>query len=78
MATCTAIWPALPVAPRTSTLCPGEKLIRWRSATQLDMAGFIAAAIVAGSASGASVTLRRRSITVCCAMLPQRVSGRMK
>jgi hypothetical protein len=54
----TAIWPALPVAPRISTLCPAEKLMRRRSATQLDSA----AATVATSTSGASATLRRRSI----------------
>jgi hypothetical protein len=77
-ATWTAIWPALPVAPRTSTSWPGWKDTRWRSATQDDMAGFIAAASATGSAPSGSTMLRRGSMTVCSAIAPRVVSGRMK
>src|SRR2546429_3274138 len=48
---CTAIAPALPVAPRTRTLCPGWIGTRRRRATHDDIAGFIAAATFAASAS---------------------------
>ena len=46
LATCTAIPPAFPVAPRTSTDWPGSKGTRRRRATQADIAGFMAAAIL--------------------------------
>ena len=49
-----------------------------RSAIQDDMAGFIAAAIAAGSLPAGSATLRRRSTTVCSAIDPRGVSGRTK
>ena len=62
--------PALPVAPSTSTLWPGWKATRRRSATQEDIAGFIAAAIVTGSASGGQLDARRRSTTACSAIVP--------
>jgi hypothetical protein len=42
------------------------------------MAGFIAAATATGSAPSGSTTLRRVSMTVCSAMAPIVVSGRMK
>jgi hypothetical protein len=47
LATCTAMAPALPIAPRS--LCPGCGGTRRRSATQEDIAGFIAAATLATS-----------------------------
>ena len=74
----TAIWPALPVAPRTSTFCPAWNCTRWRSATQEDMAGFMAAATAIGSLPSGSTMLRRVSMTVCSAIAPIVVSGRMK
>ena len=77
-ATWTAICPALPVAPRTSTSWPAWKDTRWRSATQDDMAGFIAAATVTGSVPSARTMLRRVSMTVCSAIAPMVVSGRTK
>ena len=77
-AICTAIWPAFPVAPRTSTFCPAWNGTRWRSATQEDMAGFMAAATAIGSASPGRTMLRRVSMTVCSAIAPTRVSGRTK
>ena len=65
-----AIEPAFPAAPRTSTLCPGRIGTRRRSATQDDMAGFIAAAIRAGSASPGSSIVRRGSTATCSAIVP--------
>ena len=44
----TAIRPALPFAPRTSTRAPGRKSIRRRSAIHADIAGFMPAASTAG------------------------------
>ena len=78
LAISTAIRPALPVAPRTSTRCPGWSAIRVRSAIHEDIAGFIAAAIVAASLPAGSGTLRRRSTTVRSAIDPSVVSGRTK
>ena len=78
LATWTASRPALPVAPSTRTLWPGSKLIRRRSATHDDMAGFMAAAIATGSAPSGSTTLRRRSMTVRSAIAPIVVSSRTK
>ena len=78
MATWTASRPALPVAPRTRTLWPGSKLIRRRSATHDDMAGFMAAAMATGSAPAGRTTLRRRSTTVCWAIAPIVVSSSTK
>ena len=43
-----------------------------------DMAGFMAAAMSTGSLSSGRATLRRRSTTVCSAIAPIVVSGRMK
>ena len=77
-ATCTASCPALPVAPRMRTSWAGSKATRWRRPTQEDMAGFIAAATATGSLSSGSTTLRRVSMTVCSAIAPIVVSGRMK
>ncbi len=74
----TASWPAFPVAPRTSTSWPAWKGTRWRSATQDDIAGFIAAATATGSVVSGSTTLRRVSMTVCSAIAPIAVSGRTK
>ena len=65
LATCTAIAPALPVAPRTRTLCPGSIGTRRRSATHDDIAGFIAAASFATSASSGS-SIDRRSRRAPC------------
>jgi hypothetical protein len=49
----------LPVAPSTRTLCPGLIGTRRRRATQEDIAGFIAAATFATSASsGSTIDLR--------------------
>jgi hypothetical protein len=70
--------PALPLAPRMSTFWPGWKSMRLRNAIQDDIAGFITAATAAGSTSSGSRALRRRSMTVRSAMLPNRVSGKMK
>ena len=78
LATWTAIRPAWPVAPRTRTFCPGWNWIRWRSATQEDMAGFMAAATAMGSLPSGKTMLRRVSMTVCSAIAPIAVSGRMK
>ena len=60
LAICTAIAPALPVAPRTRTPCPRIGT-RHRSATHDDIAGFIAAATFATSASWGSSIERRTS-----------------
>jgi len=70
----TASWPAFPVAPRTSTSWPAWKDTGWRSATQDDIPGFIAA----GSVLSGSTTLRWVSMTVCSAIAPIAVSGRTK
>ena len=64
LATCIAMRPALPVAPRISTLDPRLKWMRWRNATQDDITGLIAAATVTGSASLGSATLRSFSTIV--------------
>jgi hypothetical protein len=65
-----AIDPALPAAPSTSTLCPGWIGTRRRSATQEDMAGFIAAAILATSTPSGNSTVRRGSTTAFSAIVP--------
>ncbi|HEV7706685.1 MAG TPA: hypothetical protein VGP16_00675 [Asanoa sp.] len=72
-----AIRPALPVAPRTSTLCRRGKSTRRRNATHDDIAGFIAAAIRTGSMPLGRTTLRRRSMTVRSAIVASVVSSRM-
>jgi hypothetical protein len=77
-ATGTAVRPALPLPPRTSTLCPAAKPTRRRSATHDDIAGFIAAATATGSAASSSTTLRRGSISVRSAIEPSVVSSRTK
>jgi hypothetical protein len=57
---------------------PGLELDPWRSATQDDMAGFMAAATAIGSRSSGRTMLRRASMTVCSAIAPIVVSGRTK
>jgi hypothetical protein len=70
--------PALPVAPSTSTLCPGASSMRRRSATQEDIAGFIAAASATGSVPAGSSIERRASITARSAIAPCGVSSSRK
>ena len=60
------------------TLCPAWNRTRWRSATQEDIAGFMAAATATGSLPEGRTMLRQVSMTVCSAMAPRVVSGRMK
>ena len=52
--------------------------MRRRSATHDDIAGFMAAAMAAGSLPSGSTMLRRRSTTVCSAIAPMVVSGSTK
>ena len=66
----TAMVPALPVAPRTSTLWPAVIGTRRRNATQDDMAGFIAAATSTNGTSAGSSTHRRGSTRARSAMVP--------
>ena len=70
LATWTAIAPALPVAPRMSTLFPGSSGTRRRRATHDDIAGFIAAATFATSALPGSAIERRGSASALSAIVP--------
>ena len=74
LAICTAIRPALPVAPSTSTDSPGASSARRRSPTQDDIPGFIAAAIATASTPSGSAPARRRSISARSAIVPARPS----
>ena len=58
-------------------VCPAWNCTRWRSATQEDMAGFMAAATARVAVRGQD-ELRRMSMTVCSAIAPTRASGRTK
>ncbi|HXD61119.1 MAG TPA: hypothetical protein VN619_04250 [Lacisediminihabitans sp.] len=58
----TAIEPAAPVAPSTRTDLPGVKGTRACSTIQDDMAGFMVAATVAGSADAGSGMAARGSM----------------
>ena len=75
-ATRTAVRPALPVAPRTSTRCPGPNRALRRSASQEDMTAFTAGVTTTGSILSGSSTLRRGSTAASSAMDPAGVSGR--
>ena len=70
LATWTAIVPALPVAPNTSTLWPASIGTRRRSATHEDIAGFIAAATFATSTSSGSSIERGTSTSARSAIVP--------
>ena len=56
----------------------GLKVVRRRSATHDDIAGFIAAATSTGSVPSGNTKLWRRSITVCSAIAPDVVSPSAK
>jgi len=70
LATWTASLPAIPVAPRISTVSPGSSLARHTSASHDDIAGFGKAAAVRSSTASGTGRQKALGTTVFSAIVP--------